>query len=273
VANDVGQKNADRMNENIVVTNGTCTWLSGNVVTVEANLTNAGSVAAQLINLWVFDTSKQTYGFNNSIASTSESNMNPGHVLYLVGMKAIRVTVPDASPGDSFNSWFVTARGNTVPVTVTKGIIVAQVAQGIGSITMEFKTFRYYVVPANNSLGKAFFNFTIPGDKDTVFGIYLTNLDETKKNINLTRYSCVWLIIPGSSTSQSWSIAKVVSGRLVAFDFQVLEYGEPTLVYFGKTKASNLKGNIAAVNILLYGKIGSDDYGQNLPFISVYVTP
>ena len=67
-------------------------------------------------------------------------------------------------------------------------------------------------------------------------------------------------------------IAKVVEGTIVPFDTQILEYGVPTLVYFGPSAASQLAGNPAACNILLYGTIGAEDYGQNIPFISVFLS-
>lgn len=68
-------------------------------------------------------------------------------------------------------------------------------------------------------------------------------------------------------------IVKVVDGVIQdGFDFEVLEYGKPTMLYFGPTQPPKaLQGKIAAVNILLYGKIGPNDYGQNIPFAAVYV--
>lgn len=139
---------------------------------------------------------------------------------------------------------------------------------------MDFPTFRYYEVQGGNKLGPAQYGFTIPAQKYTVFGVYLNNLDESRKNINLTEHSCIWLIVPGSAKSEFWRITKVLNGTLEeSFDFQVLEYGKPTLVFFGKTKGEKLANNIAAVNILLHGKIGDRDYGQNIPFISLYLSP
>lgn len=262
------QTDADRFNEKVIASDGNYSVL-GDKVKVEVTLTNVGAVAVQIINLWVFDTTQQKYGFNNTISSLN-LNLNPGNALDLTGENAIIVTIDEARSLDKFNSWFVTARGNTVPVEKEEDITVAQVAQGIGSINMDFRTFRYYEV-TDNQLGLEKFSFSIPGKKDTVFGVYLTNLDESRRPLNLSSHSCIWLIIPGSSTSASWPITKVEDNTILTFDFQVLEYRKPTLVFFGKTKPSQLADNIAAVNILLYGTIGGDDYGQNIPFISVYV--
>jgi len=260
------QEEADRHDENVVALSGNYS-VSEEEVTVKVVLKNAGSVAVQIINLWVLDTYELNRRYTNK--SLNNLNLNPGDVLNLVET----VTILGANASHNFVSWFVTARGNTIPLEKEQGVIIAQLAQGIGSITMEFKTFRHHIVDKNNNLGPAQYGFTIPGNEYTVFGINLTNLDESKRNINLTGYSCVWLIVPGTSASASWSIVKVVDGRLVDFDFQVLEYGNPTLIFFGKTNPpASLQWKTAAVNLLLYGKIGSDDYGQNIPFISVYVT-
>jgi FlaG/FlaF family flagellin (archaellin) len=108
---DVNQKNADKLNENIVASNASYSVPSPNKVKVDAKLTNTGSVSAQIINFWVFDPIIQKY--NNTIVSL---NLNPGDVLYLIGSKGINVTIVGASSADSFVAWFVTGRGNVVPV-------------------------------------------------------------------------------------------------------------------------------------------------------------
>jgi len=266
-AKDENQKSADRLNENIVASGGNYS-VSGDEVTVKTTLTNAGSVAVQIMNLWVFDTYPTNQRYTNKSLNL---NLNPGEVLELRGFSSLTVTIPGANASHGFVSWFVTARGNTIPLETASGIIIAELAQGIGSISMEFKI-RHYIVE-DGVLGPAEFDFTIPAGETTVFGITLTNLDESKMDINLTGHSCVWLIVPGTSASAYWSIAKVVDGTLSPpFDFQVLEYGKPTLLFFGGTDPPNsLQGRIAAVNILLYGKIGPNDYGQNIPFAAVYV--
>jgi hypothetical protein len=82
----------------------------------------------------------------------------------------------------------------------------------------------------------------------------------------------MWVSVPDSNAMSSWKITKVVNNTIVDFDYQILEYGKPTLVYFGPNSAPQLADNIAAVNILLFGKIGSEDYGQNIPFIAIYLS-
>ncbi|UCG45627.1 MAG: hypothetical protein JSV58_02270 [Candidatus Bathyarchaeota archaeon] len=262
------QKNIDRMGENVIAT-GANYSVSGNEVNVVATLTNAGSIGARIINIWVFDTDLTNQRYTNK---SLDINLNPGDVRNLVRDNSITVTLQGAHENHTFVSWFVTARGNTVPLESLEDYVLAELAQGIGSISMDFPTFRYYEVGPGDVLGPQQYRFTIPGTSETVFGIYLTNLDKRRQNINLTAHSCVWLIIPGSATSSSWPICNVEDNHLVEFDYLLLEYGKRTLVYFGGNSPANLKNNIAAVNILLYGTIGSTDYGQNLPFIALYVS-
>jgi hypothetical protein len=111
VVKDINQKNADKFNENIVASNANYSVPSPNKVKVDAKVTNAGSVSSQIINLWVIDSTIQRY--NNTIVSL---NLNPGDFLYLIGSKGINVTIVGASSADSFVAWFITGRGNVVPV-------------------------------------------------------------------------------------------------------------------------------------------------------------
>ena len=56
----------DRSNENVLATNGTYS-VSGDEVVVEVLLRNIGPVAVSLKNLWIFDSSIEKSGFNNTI--------------------------------------------------------------------------------------------------------------------------------------------------------------------------------------------------------------
>jgi hypothetical protein len=204
--------------------------------------------------------------------------MNPGQVLYLTGTKAILVTVPSASSGDHFNAWFVTARGNTLSVTPPEGITIAQVAQGIGSVSMDFTQFTHYdfasspVNGTNIGTGKKSYSFY--GGNYTILACLFTNLDQSRQNINLTANSYIWMIAPWSSTVKPdvWPITKVVNNKYIStFSFQILPYGVPTWVYFGPCKPVFVKG-VVPVFILFSGKLGTSDFGQNVPFVAVDIT-
>lgn len=258
------QEEADRRSENVVALSGNYS-VSNSSVTVNVILKNAGSVAVQIINLWVLDTSNRRYA-NKSL----DLNLYPGEVNPLIGSGGLTLTIPEAS--GNFISWFVTARGNVIPLEKEQAIIIAELAQGIGYLAMDFASFEYYEV-TGNQLGPAQSGFNIPGDTIIVFSLYLTNLDETHRNINLTAYSLLWLYPATGAKTARFPIAKIVNQTLVPFDFQILEFGKSTKLFFGtdSSTATNVKGSLCAANLLLYGKIGTDDYGQNIPFVSVYV--
>ena len=274
------QEDADRYNENVVA-------LSGNYsvnevtdeVTVNVVLKNVGSVTVQVINLWVLDSVNRGYT-NKSL----NLNMKSGDVLNLVGSSWLKVTILGAKENHTFTSWFVTARGNTIPLEKELGVIIAQLAQGIGSISMTFATFRYYELPGNppanppplgTDIGSPKYNFTMPSNKWIVFGVELTNLDESREDITLYEKSCIWLLSPpdsaGAIKGDTWYITRVVGNKLSSFTPQVLKYGSRTMVYFGVCYGKSIANSITAVNILLFGKRGSTDYGQNLPFVAMNV--
>ena len=277
------QQEADRRYENVVATNGNYTF-SGNVVTVAATLTNAGPVATQIINLWVFDTSKQTYGFNNSLASMTGANLNPGQVLNLNGTNAIEVTVPNAGSSDNFNVWFVTARGNTVPLTKSQGIIMAQVSQGIGSISFDFEQFWHYdfsTQPADGTPlpSKSPNNYTISANNYTVFHVVLTDLDPLGKNIVLDGNSSIYFVGmhgqgSGAVTKYAyWNLVNVTNNKIYPSSrvLYKLTWGLPTEIYFANSVSQINPGQVYPLNILLWGTKGNNDYGQNIPFVSIYL--
>ncbi len=259
------QKTADRLNEYVIASNANYS-VSNGTVALKVTVRNVGSVAVQIINLWVFDTNPENKRFTNKTINLS---LNPSDAVPFKDS----VTIPGANTNHTIVSWFVTARGNTVPLEAAQQIIVAELSQGIGSISMDFPTFRYYEVQPGDILGPAQYDFNVPATKNVVFGVCLTNLDESHADINLTHHSCFWLSVPSKSAMEYWSITGVEDETIVPFDFQILEWGQRTLVYFGPNSAQQLGGHPAAANILLYGTIGEDDYGQNIPFISLYMSP
>jgi hypothetical protein len=259
-----------------------------------ANLTNAGPVTAQIVNLWVFDTSKQTYGFNNSVANKPWANLTwttlkAGQVLKFTSGNATKVTVPSAVSGDSFSIWFVTARGNTVPLTKSQGtsttVINAQTAQGIGSVSMDFGSFFYYNVSSSApwTLSSGGIGYTVNSHSGNVaFRVCLTNFDLQQRNITLFASSAFWTLFPTSKTQQRgnlWCIVNV-NGNVIVGTYAnvVLQYNKPTNVTFasGQPMGSFLPQavgftGIAPISIALIGKIGSSSYGQNIPFVSINV--
>ncbi len=282
---DLNQDEADRRNEKIEATDGDYS-VSGNKVTVEVTLTNTGAVAAQIINLWVFDTSIQTYNHIQLNLSLS-----PGSVTDLTGGAAIVVTVDGANPGDDFISWFVTARGNTIALEkeVLEDVIVAQVAQGIGYLAMDFDTFRYFKYASDYVLedypgGSG--SYIVPRTQPVVFRIRLTNYDPSGGNRSLTlnSHSLLWMYYPAVGKQVYWYIVNVSANGTISPTYSdiIIGFRETTYVYFASASDGTFTGTPdqkkpgtggpAAINLLLLGKIGPSNYGQNIPFVSVYCT-
>lgn len=275
------QEEADRRNENVVALGGNYSVL-GNDVTVKVILRNAGSVAVQIINLWVLNTD-----LNRTYNHTSlHLNLNPGDVWPLVET----VTILGANTNDTFVSWLVTARGNTVPLEKEQGIIVAQVSQGIGLIGMEFYDFKYYNVSEVGELEpypNGAQGFIVPPDQNIAFRVTLTNFDQDKRTIQLNSHAVLWMLFPATPQqprSAWWYIVNVDANGTIAPTFTPinLQYGESTQVFFASStdgvfslsfiKGSWINHQPGAVNLMLVGTIEGYSYGQNVPFVSIYVT-
>jgi len=273
VVSEVNQRDIDRSIEKLTVSNVNYTVV-GDQVRVEAQVKNDGPVSVQIVTLWVIDTTTQKYGYNDAL----NINMKSGDNLVFTGSNALAVTIEDSNPLDVFTSWFVTDRGNLIPLEKEKGIIVAQLAQGIGSISMDFKQFMYYEFtssPTNGTvLGIPKKSFTIYSGNYTILACLLTNLDPSGQAVNLTTNSYIWAVTAHAETVKAdhWDIAKVVDNKYIStFDFQVLPYGVPTWVYFGPWKPKWCRG-VVPVFILLSGRLETSDYGQNIPFIAFNIT-
>jgi len=288
------QQELDARNENVVAKGNYSVSTTTHVVTVgPANLTNAGPVAAQIVNVWVFDTSKQTYGFNNSVANKPWANLTwttlkAGQVLKFTSNNATKVTVPNATQGDSFNIWFVTARGNTVPLTKSQSttVINAQTAQGIGALAFDFNSFRYYTYQnstklANYPSGNP--TYRVPYGSTIAFGFNITNYSPTTETIIFNVASMMWSYFPaspGQANGPIWYIANVQSDGTVSSGYSPISLGwgqTRFLVFAHQTSgqsgdwAVQQKNSLGAINLIFYGNYSSGKkYAQNIPFAAIY---
>jgi hypothetical protein len=273
------QEEIDRINEGVVALGGNYS-VSGDSVTVLAVLKNTGSVTAQLINLWVLDTNQSKYA--NKLVNL---NLNPGDIKPVM----YTVLIPEAHANYTFVSWFVTARGNTVPLEreFVEGVTVAEVAQGIGYLAMDFDKFRYYEYESTYGL-KDFPDgsggYSVPASEHVAFGVKLTNYDPSgrKRSLTLNSHSLIWMYFPTYGKQVNWHIVNVDANGTVqpTYSAITLAYQETATVYFASRSDGSFGGTNdrvkpgstgpAAINLLLLGTIGSDEYGQNIPFVSVY---
>ena len=192
------------------------------------------------------------------------------------------------------------------PGTTLNNTIYAQVSQGIGAVAMDFDDFRYYhpiqiggtwwinSSSAEMPLGTQGYYLTNTSG-GVVFRLNLTNWDPQKRDISLTSHSAFWMISPTTNPQQPrsdwWYVVNVdpVNGYILSPYRQLwrnitLPYGVPTTVYFSSNKdiftitvPTKFEPNVpsvgyaGAVNLMLFGTIGNEYYGQNLPFVSIYV--
>jgi archaellum component FlaF (FlaF/FlaG flagellin family) len=166
----------------------------------------------------------------------------------------------------------------------------ANVSQGIGLLAFDFKGFssRDYgsTQPQNHTLlGTLTKSYLLHQDNYVVFHIILTNFDPAQQN----------MIINGTSTSGSAIYVLAGQGNTVKFGFwylvsvtnengnlyinrdvdkveYILEYGIPKDVYFyGRPNIPSLSPQVYPLNIMAFGKLGTGEYGQNVPFVSMNV--
>jgi len=277
---EVNQEDVDRINEKITVSNVNYSVV-GNQVYVEAQVTNDGPVSVQIITLWVVDKTAQKYGCNDTL----NINLKTGDTLVFTGSDALKVTMEGSNSSNVFTPWFVTERGNFVPLEQEQGIIVAQLAQGIGSLALDLYNFRYFTYVSDQKLGSyptGNIGFNVPKNTYVAFGCHLTNLDPSKQTITIDSHSLFWQ--PGRSgvSEGAWFIVNVnVDGTISGTYSPIsLGYGETKMIVFasqndlglgsfGRLRTPNALTTVATF-LLLHGTLGSAAYAQNIPFVSLF---
>lgn len=170
----------------------------------------------------------------------------------------------------------------------------ANVAGGIGLIGFDFKAFRHYDIdpaydgwePSNNYLVGTLDTFSdtysIIADQYTIFHVVLTNWDPANNTMYLESTSAIYVIGAHAGTTKyyTWALMNTTGNEETGIrinPFQeatyVLPPREPVHVYFaGMNPRSSLidQGQVYPLNILVHGKLDSKDYGQNVPFVTLY---
>jgi len=152
---------------------------------------------------------------------------------------------------------------------------------------MDFDTFRYYEYASDNTLkdypdGSG--SYIVPTAQQVVFRIKLTNYDPSggKRPLTLNSHSLIWMYYPTVGKQVYWHIVNVDGTGTVQPTYSdiTIGYKETVFVYFASKSDGTFIGNPdkqkpgtvgpAALNLLLLGMIGAQEYGQNIPFVSVY---
>jgi len=285
------QIDSDRLSEIVQVLNTTYSVQANGMVTVAAKGQNAGPLSIQFVTFWI-RVSKGTWANYNftSVSNMPNMTVQAGAPFQLDGVPII---VPGASAGEryDFASWLITARGNVVALKkqASSNIIVAQVAQGIGSLALDFSAFRFFTYETSTRLANysdGIKSFNVPSGTNIAFGALLTNLDPSEQTIILMNNSQLWIYFPqASGQTRLWYVVNVDPNGNIASSYSPIpiEYMETKLIVFASSAAGSFSSgsrvlilrsdDTCALNLLLLGTIGPRDYAQNIPFVSLYVGP
>jgi len=296
--NAVAQKNqlnVDRLSESAQVINTTYTPYTDGKVTVYAQIKNIGSSSIQFITVWLY-VSNSTPWTNYNSSSLVNANVQGGSTFTL--NVTLTATGVNSYTTYSFSSWLITTRGNTVALQQTivsaNNIIVSQTTQGIGVLMMDFPNFTYYNVSQSgppyvlNGYPTGASGYLVNGataqNAKIAFRVIITNLDQNQRNITLTAGSVLFSIFPDTVTQTRcawWYIVNVNGTGAISNNYTTvtLVYNSATALYFASENPGTLKPvgskypGVTPVNLALVGQIGGIPFGQNIPFVSIYIAP
>jgi hypothetical protein len=274
--------------------------IEGGQVHLEGIVTNESPIPVQITTLWVLDKTTQKHGFNDMV----DINLKAGDSFNFTGSMALTVAVEDLVDDNASNtltSWFVTARGNLIPleeerewtqnnytiINVTDpSMRVPKVI--IGSLMLDLETFRYFTYVSPNQLSNypdGIRGYNVPASTEMAFGCLVTNVDPANRTIVLDSHSLLWFTLPVSDVPHNrwWYIVNVAEDGTVSAVHSdiVLAHGETRLIVFASaddtgnlsfSRQSTPKGGVSvSVFLLFHGSIGGTAWGQNIPFVSVYI--
>lgn len=192
-------------------------------------------------------------------------------------------TGPIGSPGADFNA---TGQVHLYNGSTSYRASTALVAQGIGVISMDFNRFTHFEFLSDqsglniSSIPPSSSNYTIGSNAAyLLFHAVLSNMDPDN-NITLESSSAVYILGGnsggGSVKFASWSLAAVRNGVLISNPGTSVvlprNNTEWTDIYFYgsvPTGSNKISAGLYPMNIMLYGTKGHNDYGQNVPFVSL----
>jgi FlaG/FlaF family flagellin (archaellin) len=290
------QLEADRLSESLNVLSTTYSVNANGKVTVAAQIQNTGPSSIQFMTVWI-KVSNSTPWTNYNFSNLTNANVQSGAIFPLNVSLSVSGVLVNSSASYTFASWLITTRGNAVALqqkTITSIISVSQTTQGIGALMMDFPNFTYYNVTGSDpyflNLTAGASGYYVQGAAEpkgqVAFRVILTNLDQNQRNITLASGSVLFFIFPsatGAFQGVAWYVVNV-NGQTGAisktYTSVTLVYNVATSVYFAsgqpgtftpKGIPSSFVPSIAPVNLALIGTIGSSPFGQNIPFVSIYI--
>jgi hypothetical protein len=258
------QMDTDKMSEYVIALGNYS--VSPPSVTVEANLTNRGSVPARIVTLWVVDTTKNLYGIKTGLSIS----LNPGDVVEVEETVEVGSSIEIS---DSYHMWFVTERGNNVVLgesivelarraAISDAAVIAEeaaftnVVYALGPIVLEHGSLEWKSLD-DGTTG----TYEIEaGKRDVVWSIRVTNYGEQSVTIS-TKSAFIGLCaeVPGQSTS--WFLSQNYT----------LPVEETVTIEFDGVVDVPAQTGIYSIIVALYGNFEDGTlYGQSIPFEIFY---
>jgi hypothetical protein len=277
---------------------------SGNLV-----VTNNGGVDVALSRLWIINGSLHLFADFESLAdyqpwvgagNSTELDFNASAPVTNVSPIAVtwngEYAVVQYSVSGNVSFKIITANGNSASCSITQsnnGTANANVT--IAPVVADFQNFTYYnVTGGSNSftvdLTSGGGNFVNSNNGSIAFRVVLTNIASQKQSIYLNATSQLFFVYARANSTVGNAVFYVVnvseSGNLgilgTTYTPMELPYNVPTPVYFaaqgpiiGSTsfQPANRQSavGVCVLNIALLGTIGSNPFGQNISYISVYI--
>lgn len=158
----------------------------------------------------------------------------------------------------------------------------------VGSVIVaDFETFNYYTVTGStlNSAQNGY--YITPGNSMIAFSVSLTNMDENQRAVILNSESQMFFIGIKNNNMVTYIKAYIVNvqGNAIqnSFTTKTLQYNTPTTVYFASNTPATFTGfsltssnqvlpGTYPLNMALMGTFSdSASFGQNVPFVSIYI--
>ncbi len=282
------EEEAQRRAERLGILNLTYGVESGRVL-VEARVSNDGPVPVQITTLWVLDKTIQKYGYNDAV----DIYLRVGDSVYFRESEALIVEMEGSSSSDEFASWFVTARGNLIPLEDTRDIMQVIINWNstyphmiVGALMLDFESFQYFTYESEGKLANypdgGTVGFNIPKQTYVAFRCNLTNVDPNHRDMIIDSHSLFWQPGRPAVPEGGWFIVNVGDDGTISKTYEPinLAHGESALVVFASGNDVGLSSfkrsstpnvvTTVATNILIHGTLGPSHYAQNIPFVSLF---
>lgn len=276
----VNAQTVSRISESINVLSVNYSINADNNMTITAQLQNTGPSVVTFVTFWTFVSNNTWANYNNVNFSLSiRGGDTPPQFSVTIPVNGCRL-----SGNYDATSWLITTRGNTIPLpkqtVLSNNIIIAKVSEGIGSVAFDFEQFwhcDFSSVPAQGTTlpARTPTNYTLSESKYNVLHVTVTDYDLLQEPITLDGNSSIFIIGEHSGTVKwdKWQLVNVTNNKIYPASpvSASLTFAQPKDLYFANMISSIDTFNTYPLNILLYGTKGHNEYGQNIPFVSIYL--